>query len=46
MADRHRAGRYDRMSGDVFALTGQAPMTLQQFVRNNAAAFTPRAQVA
>jgi len=23
MADLHRAGRYDRMSDDVFTLTGQ-----------------------
>jgi len=23
MADLHRAGRYDRMSGDVLTLTGQ-----------------------
>lgn len=40
MADLHRARRYDRMSGDVLALTGQPPMTVQQFGRNNAAAIT------
>ena len=39
MADLHRAGRYDRMSDDVLALTGQAPMTVQEFVRRNVAAF-------
>jgi uncharacterized protein YbjT (DUF2867 family) len=39
MADLHRAGRYDRMSGDVLALTGQAPMTVQEFVNKNRAAF-------
>jgi uncharacterized protein YbjT (DUF2867 family) len=41
MADLHRAGRYDRMSGDVLTLTGQAPQSFQEFVRKNAAAFTP-----
>ena len=40
MADLHRAGRYDRMSDDVLALTGQAPMSVQEFVRRNVAAFT------
>jgi uncharacterized protein YbjT (DUF2867 family) len=40
MADLHRAGRYDRMSDDVFMLTGQRPQTLQEFVRKNAATFT------
>jgi uncharacterized protein YbjT (DUF2867 family) len=40
MADLHRAGRYDRMSDDVLTLTGRRPLTVQEFVRNNAAAFT------
>jgi uncharacterized protein YbjT (DUF2867 family) len=40
MADLHRAGRYDRMSDDILTLTGQAPQSLQEFVRKNAAAFT------
>ena len=40
MADLHRAGRYDRMSDDVLALTGQKPLSVQEFVRKNAAAFT------
>jgi len=39
MADLHRAGRYDRMSDDVLTLTGQAPMTMQEFVKKNASAF-------
>jgi hypothetical protein len=34
------------MSEDVFTLTGRAPMSVQEFVRRNAAAFTARAQVA
>jgi uncharacterized protein YbjT (DUF2867 family) len=29
MADLHRAGRYDRMSDDVLALTGQRPLSVQ-----------------
>jgi len=40
MADLHRAGRYDRMSGDVLTLSGQQPLSVQDFVRKNAAAFT------
>jgi len=40
MADLHRAGRYDRMTDDVLTLTGQGPLSMQEFVRNNAAAFT------
>jgi uncharacterized protein YbjT (DUF2867 family) len=43
MADLHRAGRYDRMSDDVFTLTGQAPLSVQEFVRRNAARFTASA---
>lgn len=43
MADLHRAGRYDRMSDDILTLTGQAPQSLQEFVRKHAAIFTPSA---
>ena len=46
MADLHRAGRYDRMSEDVLTLTGQGPVSLQEFVRKNAATFTPSAKAA
>ena len=46
MADLHRAGRYDRMSDDVFALTGQTPLSMQEFVRKNAATFTDSAKAA
>jgi len=46
MADLHRAGRYDRMSDDVFALTGQKPLSMQEFVRKNAATFTDSAKAA
>ena len=44
MADLHRAGRYDRMSDDVRTLTGHIPLSVQQFVRKNAAAFTAPAK--
>ena len=46
MGDLHRAGRFDRMSDDVRTLTGQAPLSVQDFVRNNAAAFTASAKAA
>jgi uncharacterized protein YbjT (DUF2867 family) len=46
MADLHRAGRFDRMSDDVRALTGQAPLSVQDFVRKNAATFTASAKSA
>ena len=44
MADLHRAGRYDRMSDDVLRLTGQGPLSVQEFVRKNAATFTALAK--
>ena len=40
MADLHRAGRYDRMSEDVFRLTGRTPSSMREFVQRNAASFT------
>ena len=46
MADLHRAGRYDRMSDDVLTLTGQGPLSVQDFVRKNAGTFTASAKVA
>jgi len=46
MADLHRAGRYDRMSDDVRTLTGQGPLSVQDFVRKNAATFTESAKAA
>jgi uncharacterized protein YbjT (DUF2867 family) len=42
MADLHRAGRYDRMSDDVLTLTGQKPLSVQEFVKRNEAVFTPK----
>jgi len=44
LANLHRTGRYDRMSDDVRTLTGQAPLSLQEFVRKNAATFTTSAK--
>jgi len=44
MGDLHRAGRFDRLSDDVLTLTGQAPLSVQEFVRNNAATFTTSAK--
>jgi uncharacterized protein YbjT (DUF2867 family) len=44
MAELHSAGRYDRMSDDVFTLTGQRPLSVQEFVRRNAATFTESAK--
>jgi uncharacterized protein YbjT (DUF2867 family) len=43
MADLHRAGRFDRKTDDVFMLTGQQPLNVQEFVRQNAAAFSAQA---
>jgi uncharacterized protein YbjT (DUF2867 family) len=43
MAELHRAGRYDRTSGDVLTLTGQTPLSMQEVVRRNAAAFAAAA---
>ncbi len=40
MADLHRAGRYDRMSDDVLTLTGRRPISVREFVKENAATFT------
>ena len=46
MAHLHRAGRYDRLSPDVFTLTGQRPVSMEDFVKNNAATFTASAKAA
>jgi hypothetical protein len=39
-------GRFDRTSDDVRTLTGQEPLSVQEFVRKNAATFTPSAKAA
>jgi uncharacterized protein YbjT (DUF2867 family) len=44
LCDLHRAGRFDRTSDDVRTLTGQAPLSVQEFVRKNAATFNAAAK--
>jgi len=44
LANLHRAGRFDRLTDDVFALTGQQPLRLREFIRRNAATFTLSAE--
>jgi len=44
LADLHRGGRFDRSSDDVRTLTGKAPVSVQEFVRKNAATFTAAAK--
>src|SRR5215472_14634415 len=44
MADLHRAGRYDRLSGDALMLTDKRPLSVQEFVRKNPASFTASAE--
>jgi uncharacterized protein YbjT (DUF2867 family) len=39
-------GRYDRMTDDLLKLTGEAPMSMRDFVKLHAAEFTPRANTA
>jgi hypothetical protein len=40
MTELHKQGRYDRMTDDLFKLTGQAPMSMYDFVKVHAAEFT------
>ncbi|WP_222946173.1 hypothetical protein [Paraburkholderia sp. UCT31] len=40
MAELHAQGRYDRMTDDLFKLTGHAPTSVHDFVRLHAAEFT------
>lgn len=40
MAELHARGRYDRMTDDLFTLTGQRPTSMHDFVRLHAAEFT------
>jgi hypothetical protein len=41
MAELHRDDRYDRFSDDVERLTGEPPMSVQEFVQRNANMFAP-----
>jgi uncharacterized protein YbjT (DUF2867 family) len=40
MAELHTQGRYDRMTDDLFKLTGKAPTSMHEFVQLHAAEFT------
>jgi uncharacterized protein YbjT (DUF2867 family) len=40
MADLHAQGRYDRMTDDLFKLTGKTPTSMHAFVKLHAAEFT------
>jgi uncharacterized protein YbjT (DUF2867 family) len=40
MAQLHAQARYDRLTDDVFRITGQKPMSTAEFVKANAAEFT------
>lgn len=40
MADLHAQGRYDRMTDDLFKLTGKTPTSMLDFVKLHAAEFT------
>jgi len=44
MADLHVQGRYDRMTDDLFKLTGKTPTRLHDFVKRHEAAFTRQAR--
>ncbi len=41
MAELHAQGRYDRMTDDLFQLTGKTPTSLYDFVKLHTADFTP-----
>jgi len=40
MTELNKQGRYDRMTDDVFKLTGQKPISMYDFVKLHAAEFT------
>ncbi len=42
MTDLNRQGRYDRMTDDLFKLTGEMPISMHDFVKLHAAEFTRR----
>jgi hypothetical protein len=41
-----RAGRYERVSDNVLTLTGQGPLSVQEFVSKNAATLTASTKAA
>jgi hypothetical protein len=40
MTELNKQGRYDRMTDDLFNLTGQKPISMHDFVKLHAAEFT------
>ena len=40
MTELNKQGRYDRMTDDLFKLTGQKPISMHDFVKLHAAEFT------
>jgi hypothetical protein len=40
MTELNKPGRYDRMTDDLFKLTGQTPTSMYNFVKLHAAEFT------
>ena len=40
MTELNKQGRYDRMTDDLFNLTGQTPRSMYNFVKLHAAEFT------
>jgi hypothetical protein len=40
MTEMNKQGRYDRMTDDLFKLTGQKPISMYDFVKLHAAEFT------
>jgi hypothetical protein len=42
MIELNRQGRYDRMTDDLFKLTGQTPVSMYAFVKLHPAEFTRR----
>ena len=42
MAELTKQGRYDRMTDDIFKLTGEAPTNMRDFVKLHAAEFNQR----
>ena len=42
LTDLNKQGRYDRMTDDLFKLTGEMPTSMHDFVRLHAAEFTRR----
>jgi hypothetical protein len=40
MTELNKQGRYDRMTDDLFKLTGQKPISMYDFIKLHAAEFT------